>query len=159
MKELTPYITLILGAIIGFSTTILRDYIQDKKKNIKEQNELALKRLEEIFILTNKLTNIALTNFSNLMAGKETNINEEEVSGNRSFKIRAYFPELKETNNKYITKYTEFRLIQMNIYLKYADSKFITNEEKIDLEKLTKEFTEISNEMLGLIIKKTEKYN
>lgn len=159
MKELTPYITLILGAIIGFSTTILRDYIQDKKKNIKEQNELALKRLEEIFILTNKLTNIALTNFSNLMAGKETNINEEEVSGNRSFKIRAYFPELMETSNKYITKYTEFRLIQMNIYLKYSDSKLITNEEKIDLEKLTKEFIEISNEMLGLIIKKTEKYN
>ena len=156
MKELTPYITLILGAIIGFSTTILRDYIQDKKKNIKERNDLALKRLEEIFILTVKLNNIALNNLTNLIEG--INTNEEDISGNRSFKIRAYFPELKEISNNYIAKYSEYRLIQMNIYLKYKDSKPITNDENDLLAKLTKEFVEISAEMLNSIIEETEKY-
>lgn len=156
MKELTPYITLILGAIIGFSTTILRDYILDKKKNKKEQNDLALKRLEEIFILTVKLNNIALNNLTNLI--EKININEEDISGNRSFKIRAYFPELKEISNNYITKYSEYRLIQMNIYLKYKDSEPITNDENELLEKLAKEFVEISTEMLNSIIDETEKY-
>jgi len=153
----TPTITLLFGAIIGFVFSLWKDKINEDRKREKEQKELALKRLEELFTNLATLNESAFNTFTDLLSNKDRTSEINKISYNSSFIIRAFFPDIKKDYDEYMATYTSFKQVQINMYSKKTSIKLLHNGESVDLESTSKEFTSKANNLLTLIILKTKK--
>lgn len=155
----TPTITLLIGAIIGFVFSLWKDKINEDRKREKEQKELALKRLEELFTNLATLNESAFTTFNDLLSNKDRTSEISKISYNSSFIIRAFFPDIKKDYDEYMATYKSFKLVQINMFAIKTTTKSLDNGESIDFESTSKEFESKAKNLLTLIILKTKKYN
>ncbi len=151
-----PIITLFIGAILGFLFSLWKDRITENRKKEKEDKELAIKRLEEIFINISKLNATTLNTYTDLISNRENK--ENEYTYKISFLIRSFFTQLQKSYNEYLQIYIEFKQIQINMYLISSKNEQIPQDILINYEEKTKSFTELSKNFLSLIIEETKNY-
>ena len=112
-------ILLVLGAIIGFIASIIKDILlENKKKKIKDK-ELTRDRLEELFKL------LAELNEDILMPIEST---KKHDTSRIAILIRFYFPQLHSEYKKFLTYYIEITKLKLekkefsDAHTKYSES-------------------------------------
>lgn len=164
---------LIIGAIIGFLSATLKDFINHYLKSKKEKDALALKRLEESFIYLSKSYSYCTKIFTkNIDNSRNNNIEENTDSIKLAFQIRTYFPELMKEFNNFSTSYNDFgsfqisKAIEFNQTIKsqgYSEKLFdeLFKNYYSDKEyfKLYESFIIDYKNLCDAIIKETKKYN
>lgn len=156
---LAPIVTLLIGATIGFLFSILKDKINEDRKKEKEKKELALKRLEELFINISTMNVFAFKTFSDLLSDKQNDDENNRLSNKTSFFIRSFFPNIKNEYDEYLSLNVKFRQIQINRYMKKASGEALTADENSDFETTSKLFAEKVKNLLSTIISETKKYD
>lgn len=91
---------LFIGAVIGFLFSVLKDYFLENNKKKTKQKEFKREKLEEVFLLMNKIQNETLKPLQT-----KKSINEE--SAKLAMIIRFYFPDLKEDFNTFLITFSE----------------------------------------------------
>ena len=130
---------LFIGAVIGFLFSVLKDYfVENNKKKIK-QKEFKREKLEEVFMLMNKIQ-------SETLKPLQTKKSISEEGARLAMIIRFYFPNLKEDFNVILITFTDTNM--KTIKIKEIDQ----NDEYV-----TKFFYEYS-EFLNKIVLESKKY-
>lgn len=130
---------LFIGAVIGFLFSVLKDYfVENNKKKIK-QKEFKREKLEEVFMLMNKIQ-------SETLKPLQTKKSISEEGARLAMIIRFYFPNLKEDFNVFLITFTDTNM--KTIKIKEIDQ----NDEYV-----TKFFYEYS-EFLNKIVLESKKY-
>ena len=92
--------TLGAGGLIGFLSAVGKDFILEKTKNKTKQKDFKRQKLEEIFILMDKVSQetIKPLKYKNSLDG---------VGAKLGMIIRFYFPELKNDYHKFLKIFQE----------------------------------------------------
>ena len=113
-------ILLVVGAIIGFIASIIKDILlENKKKKIKDK-ELRRDRLEELFKLFAELSEDILMS--------STEFTKKHESIRIAILIRFYFPEFEPECEKILTYYVEINKLKsekkefIDAHTKYSES-------------------------------------
>lgn len=94
------YILLILGAIIGFIASIMKDYFAEKTKNKYKDLEFKKEKLEELFILVSRT-------FNETLKPLDLRNNLDKDSGAKTAMIiRFYFPHLFKDYQDFLQNYS-----------------------------------------------------
>lgn len=93
-------LTLLFGAIIGFLSAVGKDFLLEKSKNKLKTKEFKRQKLEEIFMLMDKVSQetIKPLKYKGSLDG---------VGAKIGMIIRFYFPELNNDYNKFIKTFQE----------------------------------------------------
>lgn len=161
---------LIIGAIIGFLSATIKDFINHYIKSKKEKNALTLKRLEESFIYLSKSYTYSTKVFTKII-NNDNNIEENTDSIKLAFQIRTYFPVLMKEFNNLSTSNMNFSTFQINYAINFSQKinkegytkelfdklikEYYSNQEYL---KLYESFTTNYKNLCDAIIKETEKY-
>jgi len=127
-----------IGIIIGFGLSVLKDFITEKTKKKYKENELRRNKLEELYIEVDKWFNYSSLNQANFILSLSTDKNYLDLSEERKkfnydlikieMIISVYIEKLKDEYNEIITKKTELSKLEMK-ELNKEDKK----EKYIDL--------------------------
>ena len=127
-----------IGIIVGFGLSVLKDFITEKTKKKYKENELRRNKLEELYIEVDKWFNYSSLNQANFILSLSTDKNYLDLSEERKnfnydlikieMIISVYIEKLKDEYNEIITKKTELSKLEMK-ELNKEDKK----EKYIDL--------------------------
>jgi len=162
-------IYVVVGAIIGFTLSLIKDLLMESKKQEEKNNQLKRKRLEELHILVSHWSNIIFTHSTNLVAVMQGKLmyNEHldlitEYKSDGDFQrlemiLSIYASELSDTYNKVLDIRTKLNAISIKYEHQYENgdtngNKFINQYIKyqIDFEKYT---DKLKNEITKLALK------
>lgn len=162
---------LIIGGLIAFLSTTVKDYINDKRKKEQEKKELSLKRLDEAFFYLSKIYSQTNKIFTSIMEDKES-IDTTKEASSLSFIIRVYFPHLSKDYDKYIEIYLDYGQFQIKSAFNIQELNKKTNLKKEEYNNLIynyytsdnyikkqKSFYEGYNSLCSLLIDEGKKYN
>ncbi|MDY3201379.1 MAG: hypothetical protein RBQ84_10535, partial [Arcobacter sp.] len=112
-----------IGIIIGFGLSVLKDFITEKTKKKYKENELRRNKLEELYIEVDKWFNYSSLNQANFILSLSTDKNYLDLSEERKkfnydlikieMIISVYIEKLKDEYNEIITKKTELSKLEM----------------------------------------------
>jgi len=110
---------LLVGGFIGFLSAIGKDYILEEKKNVLRQRDFKREKLEELFVIANKLFTENI---------KPIHLRSDSTDTLESSKlvmmIRFYFPSLKKYLDDYIKALGD---VNMN-WVKHANGEMVEVE-------------------------------
>jgi hypothetical protein len=113
---------LILGAIIGFLVSIAKDWLMENRKDKEKKKQFKREKLEEIFVLLDKVNQNALNPIQLYDESVET--------AKLTMMIRFYFPDtLHEVYKDFLSNYTEVHHVKL-AGQNYMD-KYMQNLSKV----------------------------
>jgi len=153
-----PITLIAAGAIIGFITSTAKDFINHCIQSKKAKNELALKRLDELFVSLFKNANTIRKTLPNILSNSTSADNFDDSNARLGFIIRVYFPSMLSDYQNYIQKAIEFSTYQTALALTIEKKDILTVQSNQDYKDKHLAFEKLYGDMCTLIVEKAKEY-
>ena len=129
-------ILLIVGAFIGFVLSVAKDFLMENKKQKEKHKQLKREKLEEIFVLVDKLNQNAIKSLEYI---------ENIETARLSLLIRFYFPQFNDNYKKFAEEYIKIGQLKL--------------EQKEYLPEYVNKLSVSTQKLLNLMVEESKKYN
>jgi hypothetical protein len=164
-------VLLIIGALVGFLLSLLKDFFNYFIKSKKDKKDLALGRLNEIFLLLSKSSDRTRKTFTSLVDDENLKQEFNDTTSRLAFLIRVYFPTMYDSYNKHLQielSYAVHQIEQSDIINKLRrkpnlaqeeyDNAIIKSQSSKELVPKTIAFENSFRTLSTLIVEETKKY-